>query len=59
MNAGYLKAPTTIPVDNIKIQSSLSGTANTIAAQNIPSALNINVDMKTASLSMMYLIRAF
>ena len=59
MNAGYLKAPTIVPVDDIKISSSLSGTANTVAAQNIPSALNINVDMKTPSLSMMYLIRAF
>ena len=59
MNAGYLKCPTIVPVDDIKISSSLSGTANTIAAQNIPSALNINVDMKTPSLSMMYLIRAF
>ena len=59
MNPGYLKCPTIVPVDDIKISSSLSGTANTVAAQNIPSALNINVDMKTPSLSMMYLIRAF
>ena len=59
MNAGYLKCPTIVPVDDMKINSSLSGTANTVAAQNIPSALNINVDMKTPSLSMMYLIRAY
>lgn len=59
MNPGFLRTPTVVPVNDIKINSSLSGTTNTIAAQNVPSALNINVDVKTPSISMMYIIRAF
>ena len=59
MNAGFLKAPTIVPVNNIKVTSDLAGNTNTIAAQNIPSALNITVDTKTPALSMMYIIRAF
>ena len=59
MNPGFLRTPTIVPVNDIKVSSSLSGTANTIAAQNVPSALNINVDVKTPSISMMYIIRAF
>ena len=59
MNPGFLRTPTIVPVNDIKVNSSLSGTTNTIAAQNVPSALNINVDVKTPSISMMYIIRAF
>ncbi len=59
MNAGFLKAPTIVPVNNIKVTSDLAGNTNTIAPQNIPSALNITVDVKTPALSMMYIIRAY
>ena len=61
MNAGFLRAPAIVPVDNIKIShtNSTTQTTNTITAQNIPSALNINMDLKTPALSMMYIIRAY
>lgn len=59
MNAGFLRPPTIVPVNNIQVDSTLSGTSTNVAAQNVPSALNINVDIKTPALSMMYLIRAY
>ncbi len=59
MNAGFLKTPTIVPVNDIKVTSSLAGNTNTVTPQNIPSALNITVDIKTPALSMMYIIRAF
>ena len=59
MNAGFLRPPTIVPVNNLQIDSTLTGVATNIAAQNLPSALNINVDVKTPSLTMIYLIRAF
>ena len=59
MNAGYVRPPTIVPVDTIQIQSNLTGSPTNIGVQNIPSALNINVDIKTPALSMMYLIRAY
>jgi microcystin-dependent protein len=59
MNAGYLRPPTIVPIDNIQISSQLTGSATNVAIQNIPGALNITVDVKTPTLSMMYLIRAF
>ena len=57
MNAGFLRPPTIVPVNNLQIDSTLTGVATNIAAQNLPSALNINVDVKTPSLTMIYLIR--
>ena len=59
MNAGYVRPPTIVPVDNIQVQSNLTGSPTNVGVQNIPSALNINVDVKTPALSMMYLIRAY
>ena len=59
MNAGYVRPPTIVPVDNIQVQSNLTGAPTNVGVQNIPSALNINVDVKTPALSMMYLIRAY
>ena len=59
MNAGYVSPPTIVPVDNIQIQSNLTGAPTNIGVQNIPSALNINVDVRTPALSMIYLIRAY
>ena len=59
MNAGYVRPPTIVPVDTIQVQSNLTGSPTNIGVQNIPSALNINVDVKTPALSMMYLIRAY
>ena len=59
MNAGYVRPPTIVPVDTIQVQSNLTGSPTNIGVQNIPSALNINVDIKTPALSMMYLIRAY
>lgn len=59
MNAGYLRPPTIVPVNDIQVDSTASGSPTTIAPQNLPSALNINVDVKTPSLSMLYIIRAF
>ena len=59
MNAGFLRPPTIVPVNNIQVDSALSGTSTNVAAQNVPSALNINIDIKTPALSMMYLIRAY
>jgi len=59
MNAGFLKPPTIVAVDDIQIDSTLSGQPTTVAPQNLPSALNINVDVKTPAVSMMYLIRAY
>ena len=54
-----LRPPTIVPVDNIQVQSNLTGAPTNVGVQNIPSALNINVDVKTPALSMMYLIRAY
>ena len=59
MNAGFVKPPSIVPVDDIQIQSTLTGQPTNVGVQNIPSALNINVDIKTPALSMMYLIRAY
>ena len=59
MNAGYLRPPVIVPVDNVQVQSNLTGAPTNVGIQNIPSALNINVDVKTPALSMMYLIRAY
>ena len=59
MNAGYVRPPTIVPVDNIQVQSNLTGAPTNVGVQNIPSELNINVDVKTPALSMMYLIRAY
>ena len=59
MNAGFVRPPTIVPVDDIQVQSNLTGQATNVGVQNIPSALNINVDIKTPALSMMYLIRAY
>lgn len=59
MNAGFVRPPTIVPVDTIQVQSNLTGQATNVGVQNIPSALNINVDIKTPALSMMYLIRAY
>ena len=59
MNAGFVKPPTIVAVDDIKIDSTLSGQPTTVSPQNLPSALNINVDVKTPAVSMMYLIRAY
>ena len=59
MNAGFVKPPTIVAVDNIEIDSTLSGQPTAVAPQNLPSALNINVDVKTPAISMMYLIRAY
>jgi hypothetical protein len=59
MNAGFLRPPTIVPVNNLQIDSTLTGVATNVAAQNLPAALNINVDVKTPSLTMIYLIRAF
>ena len=59
MNAGFVKPPTIVAVDNIEIDSTLSGQPTSVAPQNLPSALNINVDVKTPAISMMYLIRAY
>ena len=54
MNAGFLR-PTIVPVNNLQIDSTLTGVATNVAAQT-PAALNINVDVKTPSLTMIYLI---
>ena len=59
MNAGFLKPPTIVAVNDIAIDSTLSGQPTAVAPQNLPSALNINVDVKTPAISMMYLIRAY
>ena len=59
MNAGFVKPPTIVAVDNIETDSTLSGQPTSVAPQNLPSALNINVDVKTPAVSMMYLIRAY
>lgn len=59
MNAGYLRPPTIVPVNDIQVDSTASGSPTTITPQNLPSALNINVDVKTPALSMLYIIRAF
>jgi len=59
MNAGFVKPPTIVAVDNIEIDSTLSGQPTAVSPQNLPSALNINVDVKTPAVSMMYLIRAY
>ena len=59
MNAGYIRPPTIVPVENVQVQSNLTGAPTNVGIQNIPSALNINVDIKTPALSMMYLIRAY
>jgi len=59
MNAGFVKPPTIVSVNDIQIDSTLSGQPTTVSPQNLPSALNINVDVKTPAVSMMYLIRAY
>lgn len=59
MNAGFLRTPTIVPVDDIQIDSTLTGAATNVGIQNLPASLNINVDIKTPSLTMIYLIRAF
>lgn len=59
MNAGFLRPPTIVPVNNIQIDSNLTGNPTNVALQNLPGALNITVDVKTPSLSMIYLIRAY
>ena len=59
MNAGFVRPPTIVPVENIQVQSNLTGTPTNVGVQNIPSALNINVDIRTPALSMIYLIRAY